>query len=172
MYFRLTQNLAKKIKETGPLQALDIHENPLADWSASLFTANRAQYVLLCNTATLYSCLFYGAGVNSDDRFIKTALQAIRETMEEDEALNQVYSEKIAPYTGEVYFGKAFNRSVTGSMNEQVNAAKFCLQDNDKAPYQVAERLNRNLLSYLGKEKNDYGYPRDAFLELCKGQAF
>ena len=170
MYFRLTQKLALKIKETDPLQTLDIHENPLADWSATLFTANRAQYVLLCNTATLYSCLFYGAGINSDDRFIRAAIEAIRESMEVNEFLNRVYREKIAPHTGNIFFGKALNRSATGSMNEQVNAAKFHLQDNEKAPYQVAELLNRNLLSYLGKKKKDYGHPRDAFLELCKGQ--
>ena len=37
MIFRLSQKLAKKLKE-GSLPSLPLDENPYADWSAHLFT--------------------------------------------------------------------------------------------------------------------------------------
>ena len=165
MHFRLTQKLAKKIKETGTLPALEAHQNPLADWTANLFTADRTQYVILCNTATMYTCLFYGAGVNNDDKFIKAALQAIRDAME-DEGLEQLYLDKIVPATGSIRFGKSLNRSVTGSVTEQINAAKARLEDPTQAPYQVAEmaplrRPGEGRLS--GKER---GKPLSVFRSL------
>jgi hypothetical protein len=48
MIFRLSQKLAKKLKE-GTLPPLPLDENPYADWSAHLFTADRTQYILLTN---------------------------------------------------------------------------------------------------------------------------
>ena len=123
--------------------------------------------MIVCNTATMYTCLFYGAGVNNDDKFIKAALHAIRDAMD-DEGLEQVYLDKIVPETGSIYFGKSLNRSVTGSVTEQVTAAKFYLEDPNRAPYQVAEMLNGNLLSYLGEKKGDYGKPKEAFHALCQ----
>ena len=49
MIFRLSQKLATKIKTVAP-RSLPLNSNPFADWSASVFTAARAQYV-----ATRYS---------------------------------------------------------------------------------------------------------------------
>lgn len=122
--------------------------------------------VIVCNTATLFSCLFYGAGVNTDDKFIKSALQAIRDTME-DEGLEDIYLGKIVPVTGSISFGKSLSRQVTGSVTEQINAAKSRLEDPTRAPHQVAALINDNLLSCLGETKRDYGHPREAFLQLC-----
>lgn len=59
MIVRLTEKLAKKIKESG-LVTLSANANPFADWSARVFTADRAQYILITNTATLYSRVIYG----------------------------------------------------------------------------------------------------------------
>ena len=46
MIFRLTQRLSSKIK-TGSLATLPLDENPWGDWSARLFTADRAQYIMV-----------------------------------------------------------------------------------------------------------------------------
>ena len=54
MIFRLSQKLNDKIK-AGPLPVLPLDDNPLADWSAHLFLADRMQYILLSNTKSLYS---------------------------------------------------------------------------------------------------------------------
>ena len=167
MHFRLTQKLAKKLKEPVSLQTLNAHQNLLADWTANLFTAARTQYVIVCNTATMFSCLFYGAGVSNDDKFIKAALQAIRDAMK-DEGLEEIYLDKIVPATRSIRFGKSLNRSVTGSVTEQVTAAKARLEDGDLAPYQAADQINNNLLSYLGEKQGDYGRPREVFHALCQ----
>jgi hypothetical protein len=54
MIFRLSQKLNAKIKG-GTLPTLPPDDNPFADWSAHLFLADRAQYILLSNTKSLYS---------------------------------------------------------------------------------------------------------------------
>ena len=55
-----------------------LDENPWADWSAHPFVAGRAQYLLLSNTASLYSTVIYGRGVTTDSHFIERALGGIR----------------------------------------------------------------------------------------------
>jgi hypothetical protein len=61
MILRLAEKLKTKIK-AGTLSPLPLDENPLADWSAQLFVADREQYILLTNTATLYSTVIFGKG--------------------------------------------------------------------------------------------------------------
>lgn len=46
MIFRLSRKLAAKLKE-GSLPSLPLDENPYADWSAHLFTADRTQYIII-----------------------------------------------------------------------------------------------------------------------------
>jgi uncharacterized protein DUF6933 len=45
--------LGKKI-HLAPARWLPADANPFADWSAHLFTAERVQYLMLTNTASLY----------------------------------------------------------------------------------------------------------------------
>jgi hypothetical protein len=52
MIFRLSQKLAKKLNE-GKLCEMPLDENPYADWSCHLFTADRTQYIIMSNTASL-----------------------------------------------------------------------------------------------------------------------
>jgi hypothetical protein len=59
MVFRLSQKLGKKLKE-GTLPSLPPDENPYADWSAHLFTADRTQYIIVTNTKSLYSVVMFG----------------------------------------------------------------------------------------------------------------
>jgi len=61
MIFRHFQKLRTKIK-VGRLKAMPLAETPYADWSAHLFVADRKQYVILSNTASMYSCVMYGTG--------------------------------------------------------------------------------------------------------------
>jgi hypothetical protein len=59
MIFRVSQKLNTKIK-AGKLDEMPLDENPYADWSAHLFMAGRVQYIILTNTASLYSCVMQG----------------------------------------------------------------------------------------------------------------
>lgn len=162
MIFRPSQNLNTKIK-AGPLAAAPLDENPYADWSAQLFTVNRVQYILLSNTASLYSTVMYGRGVTDHHEFITQALASIRDFMCDD-GLELIYRQFIEPAGGMVRFCKRLNRSVTASMNRLVAEAKACLAEDDLSPHDTAARLNGFLLSSLASEASPhYGTPGDAF---------
>jgi hypothetical protein len=162
MIFRLFQKLAKKIK-TAPTRAMPPDENPFADWSAHLFTAERAQYILLTNTASLYSTVMHGRGVADDGLFLRYGLSRICEFMSDD-GLEYVYQKFIAPDTGMVFFSKALNRSVTGSMNDLIVHAKLWLTVGELSPHDVSFKLNEMPMSALG-----YANPREIFNSLRIG---
>jgi hypothetical protein len=159
MIFRLSKKLAKKIKVPPPLlKSLD--PNPFADWSAHVFTVQRTQYLLLTNTATLYSTVLQGRGISDDRQFVDGALKAISELMEAD-GQEATFKRFVAPGMANVTFASALNRSVTGSMNDLVNAAHFYLAEGDHSVFDISLRLNDMPMSYL-----KYGRPRDAFLSI------
>lgn len=167
MILRLSQKLNKKIG-AGTLSTLPFDDNPYADWSCHLFTADRTQYILMSNTKSLYSCVMYGRGITNDSVFIDRALSTIREFMEDD-GQSFVYQRFIIPATGTVRFGKALNRSVTGSMNELVGAAQMYLDEGDMSPHDVGFKLNDILLSALATEESPgYGNPNEAFKRLAE----
>lgn len=160
MIVRLGSTLARKIKETG-LPPVGPCPNPFADWTARLFTAHHTQYILASNTATLYSTVFFGRGITDANQLIIRMLDSLRDIAEED-GFRSIYENSIAPETGEFSFSKAVNRSVTGSMNDLVFQARFCLQSDEISPFDVASRLNKTPMSYL-----KYEYPRDAFAHMA-----
>jgi len=167
MIFRLSQKLAKKIK-AGPLKPMPLDENPYADWSCHLFTVSRQQFILLSNTQSLYSCLLFGKGINSEARFAEQALNAIRGFMHSDGQMF-VYERFIAPASGSVNFARALNRSVIGSMNELIFHAKWCLEPGTLSPLEVSFEINDLLLSALASEASrGYGKPSEAFKKLAE----
>jgi hypothetical protein len=156
MIIRLGNTLAKKIKETGLASSLyDL--NPFADWTARLFTADRTQYILISNTASLYSVVIYGRSITDFDHLIHRFMDMLREVMEKD-GFRLIYEKQVAPQAARISFAKSLNRSVTGSMNELIFQAKLQLVEDDLSPYDVSFRLNDTPMSYL-----KYGNPREAF---------
>ncbi len=166
MILRLSQKLNTKMK-AGKLTEMSLDENPYADWSCHLFTADRTQYNIMSNTKSLYSCVMYGAGITDDSRFIDRVLSTIREFMEDD-GQSFAYQRFISPASGTISFAKALNRSVTGSMNDLVNHAKDWLAEDEISPHDVGFRFNDILLSSLARSKSDfYWKPREAFKQLA-----
>lgn len=166
MNFRLSQKLATKIK-AGTLKALPLHENPLADWSAHLFVADRTQYILLTNTKSLYSTVCYAKGITNDGTFIDRALGSIREFMEDD-GQAFAYQGLIAPATASIRFAKGFSRSVTGSMNDMIGHAAMWMIERELSPHDVGFKLNNIPFSCLtGADGKGYGRPRKVFQSLA-----
>ena len=164
MILRLSQKLNAKIK-AGGLAEMPLDQNPYADWSCHLFTANRAQYILLSNTASLYSCVMFGRGITDDCRFTERALSTIREFMEVD-GRSLVYQQFIASASATVHFAKSLNRSVTGMMSDHVRGAKFMLAD-EMSLHHVGFQLNQTPLSaLLDADGRKYASPREAFPRL------
>lgn len=163
MILRLSQKLATKLKVASKVCS-PLDPNPFADWSAHLFTADRAQYILITNTAALYSVITYGRGVTDDGQFLDAALTAMREYMVLD-GTEFIFRRFVVPSGREVCFSKALNRSVTGSMNDLVSCAKFQLVQREMSPFETASSLNEMPMSALG-----YKNPREAFKGLGVGQ--
>ena len=83
MILRLSQKLCIKVKE-GSLKAMPLDDNPFADWTATLFAADRTQYIMVSNTKSLYSTVLFAKGITNDSHLIMRALGSLREFMEED----------------------------------------------------------------------------------------
>lgn len=167
MILRLSQKLNDKIK-AGKLGVMPLDENPYGDWSCHLFTADRVQYIIMCNTASLYSCVMYGRGIPDDGTFIVRVLDTIRD-FTADDGQQFVYRRFIGPSSETVRFAKALNRSVTGSMNELIEEAKRYLLD-DMAPSEVGYRLNTiPLKALVDAERRKYASPKEVFKRLSEG---
>jgi hypothetical protein len=158
MIFRLSQKLVQKLK----INLAGCHpppSNPFADWSASLFSVQRAQYIILTNTSSLYSVVMLGRGFADQSRFVEAALKSIREFPIAD-GLESLYHQ-FAAALDTIEFSAALNRSVTGSMNDLMLNAKQWIGEQGDSPFDAAVGLNQMPMSALG-----YGNPRKAFKAL------
>jgi hypothetical protein len=175
MIFRLSTKLSAKLK-VALRDVLPADPDPFADWSGHVFTADRTQFLIVTNTASLYSTVFPGSGVSSDRQFIERALDSLREFMAED-GLSFIQQRFIAPASGdtqspetpfpeshfpEVQFSKALNRSVTGSMNDLIFHAKAWLTDGELSPHETAFKLNDIPFAAF-----QYRKPREVFTGLA-----
>ena len=99
----------------------------------------------------------YAKGIKSDSHFIERALNSIRDFMEDD-GLESVYLDLIAPASGRVSFAKALNRSVAGSMNDLIHCATAWLVEDELSPHDVGFKLNEIPFSSL-----KYANPKETF---------
>ena len=83
MIIRTSASLNKKI-HVAPASSLPLSSNRYSDWSARLFAAGRAQYIVVTNTSSLYSVLLHGRGITDDNIFIQQTLAAICEQLAEE----------------------------------------------------------------------------------------
>ena len=167
MIFRLSQPLNARVK-AGALAALPLHENPLLDWSAHLFPVGRSTFILVSNTASLLSAVVAGTGVTGVTSFRDRAFDGIRGCMT---ALgHEPLTRTLLADEGPVRFAKALNRSVSGSMNELVKCAEFCMSEGELTLPEVGDRLNDTLLSALASGgSHGYGKPNEAFRVMVGG---
>ena len=85
----------------------------------------------------------------------------------QDDGHETVYQRFIAPATARVRFAKALDRSVTSSMNQLVEFAKYGLAEGELSPHDVGFKLNDILLSAIAPNKTDkYGKPKEAFQQM------
>jgi hypothetical protein len=166
--FRLSQRLSEKLK-IRRLEQLPLDENPLVDWSAHVFLADRMQYILLSNTKSLLSALMPGEGITNDTIFCERALSRIRELLQAEDCDN-AFERFIQPASAPVLFAKALDRRVTGSMNDLINHATARLAEDELPLGEIDTGLNDTLLSILARSKSfSYGKPREAFKKLIAG---
>ncbi len=161
MIFRLTLKMAKKIG-MAPLPVIPYTNiiKPILDWNANLFTVQRIQYILLTNTASLYSMVMFGKGITDDKRFIQEGLSCIKEFMIMD-GNQSIYENHFKPENQNTYFSKTIDRRVLGSMNDLIFQSKFYLSEGRRSLFEVSSMLNETPMSYL-----KYSNPKDQFRKL------
>ena len=160
MVIRISAKLGKKI-DLRPDRVLPADPNPFSDWSAHLFTADRTQYILISNTASLYSMVMFGRGITDDCRFLDRVTGYMGEFLRADDH-GFIFERLIMPRLGRVSFSKALNRSVIGSMNDLVFQAQIDLIEGAMSPFDVSFRLNEVPMSYL-----EHVTPRASFQHLA-----
>ena len=160
MIIRLTARLGEKIGVCPP-ESLPPAKNPYADWSAHLFTVGHIQYLLITNTATLYSMVMPGKGITTQRTFLKGMSSHIERFLGE-QGHQVLYETYIALELAGVSFSKALNRAVTGSMKEFVLEAKWVLREGGITPHDVSSLLNEMPMSYIR-----YDSPMRAFSALA-----
>jgi hypothetical protein len=150
--------LARKL-HVATSKVLPLDGNPFADWSAHLFYADRTQYILVTNTASLYSAVMYGKGITTDSDLIRRMLTLLGEVMSDD-GFRFMFERLVAPSSSHVAFSKTLDRAVTGSMNELVYQARGYLIEDQLAPYDTTFRLNQIPMGQL-----KYALPKETFAQ-------
>jgi hypothetical protein len=106
--------------------------NPLSDWCAHEFQVSRWRYLIFCNTASLYPVVTEARGVTDEDTLIRRLLAALRLNLA-DGPHAFAYERWIAPGGDEVQWAPIPDRSVLGSINDLIFAAKWGLRDGMSA---------------------------------------
>ncbi|ABC76924.1 DUF6933 domain-containing protein [Syntrophus aciditrophicus] len=153
--------MARKIGVT-PSLALpsDKEKNALIYWSANLFKAKHTQYMILRNTASLYSMVMYGRGITNEKQFVQETLSTMKEFITLDG--NEMFFNMINELEDKnVLLSKMTDRRVTGSINNLIFQTKFHLLHDRKSSLEAPFRLNESSMSYLS-----YKSPKDEFLKL------
>jgi len=159
MILRVSGKLGKKIGG-HPTKSLPLHDNPYLDWSGHLFQVQRVQHIMLTNTASLYSLLFLGRGITSQEEYVDCVRRELR-TFLEQAGYASIHAKHIAPHDGPVLFSKALNRSVIGSMNNMILIATTHLERHGMTLREAAHYINRMPMFSL-----DEYYPYKAFTDL------
>jgi len=147
MILRLSATLSKKIKRAVK-GWLPLDFNPYADWTLRLFTVERRHYILITNSAFLYSMVISGKGINSEATLLLQFRNSLEDFLRSD-GHGSVYDRLIAPAMSDVIFSKALNKAVTGSMNDFVRHAEYALIEKNATLQALSQALNTIPMSYL-----------------------
>jgi hypothetical protein len=162
MIIRFSKMLSEKI-HTPNLPTAPMAENPYLDWHATLFRAQRNQYIMVSNSKSLFSIFMHGAGITDFNKFYKRMGDSIKDTMH-DIGADLIYQRIIAPNAGSIRLAKAQDRRIIGSMNEQVFFAKTILYEEEISPFDLSLRVNEFILSAI-----KYATPKEAFWAMKTG---
>ncbi|NLV44324.1 MAG: hypothetical protein GXY07_07470 [Candidatus Hydrogenedentes bacterium] len=163
MLIHITQKLQQKL-HVPTVTAFPMAGQPHQRWYANLFRANRQQYMLTTNAATLYTVVFYGRGVKDDVTYGQAFKEALEQQLLSDN-MGGVYQGLIAPCIENLVFVKTADRSVLGSMNDMVRMLILHLEQRDSPAHLV--RLG-TFLNETPFKTLHWKYPREAFVEFLQ----
>ena len=163
MILRLTTELGRKIGVT-PQQRLPADPNPFADWSVRVFRVDRHPYVIVTNTASLYSMLMPGEGIKGEAAFL-SRLKGTMERFLKEDGLAAVFEEFVAPSASRILYSKALDRGVTGSMNDCVKSAEWGLLEMGMSLDDISRQLNGTPSTYIRLDST-HEFPQRNFRRL------
>jgi hypothetical protein len=158
LVFRCTDKVTQKIN--GYRNDDSEVSHPFLDWTIHLFRANRVQYLIYTNTASLLSFVSYGSGITDDTALIKDAISTIRDGLKSAGLIGR-YEKYIGPSVGAVVFTKTNSRVVLGSMNDLIHSAKWLIENRDHSPFSVSMEINQMPMKAI-----KYDSPLESFKKL------
>lgn len=160
MIFHLTRAAAEILGISVP-ETVPTAGDPYLDWQVHRLRMKREPCFMISNTASLYTVVIPGMGLNGAEDFRRRALVHLREYLFADG--NGFFFERfMAPHTGTVRFSRAANRRVLSAMN--ILARDATLYESMTAPSltELSDSLNETPLSVIGHD-----IPRDVFRSLA-----
>jgi hypothetical protein len=163
MIIRFSKKLSEKIKESD-LPVVPPADNPYLDWHAHVFRHQRAQYIMVSNSKSLFSIFIHGSGVTDFQKFFGRMSDTLRDTLH-DLGADLIYQRIIALDIGSIRLAKAQDKRIIGSMNEHIGLALAILDEEEISPYDLSFRINEQILTII-----KYASPKEAFLGLNMNQ--
>lgn len=160
MTIRPTKMLARRLRLGVVPDGMPVVTNRVADWCAHEFMVSRWVFLIFCNTASLYPVLTEARGVTDDDALSRRLAETLRLNLA-DGPHAFAYGRWIAPATAVVEWAAIPDRSVLGSINDLIFAAKWGLRDG-MSPLELSRRLAQTPLSILGMNSPERVFPKIA----------
>ncbi len=123
--------------------------NRVADWCAHEFRVSRHRYLIFCNTASLYPVVMMSTRV-TDGPKLAARLMGGLQTCLRGGALEAQFQTRILVEEPVIQWAPIPGRSVLGSINELVFAAKIGLESRDYGPEELSRWLAKTPMMALG----------------------
>ncbi|SDR80329.1 hypothetical protein [Opitutus sp. GAS368] len=145
---RPTQMLARRLG-IGVPAAAPVVTNRVADWYAHEFRVARQRYLLFCNTASVYPVVMMAGGV-TDGLSLAERLMGGLQTCLRGGELEAQFQRRILIERPVIQWAPIPGKSVLGSINELVFAAKLGLESQDYGPAGLSRWLAETPMKILG----------------------
>lgn len=164
LVLRPTNVLARRLGVAVPAVPPLDHDR-VADWCVHEFRLRGLRVLAFFQTATLYPLLTSGRAVTDDPtltrRFVEAAAVSLRDT-----EFEFLLRSRILPAASEIAWAPIPSRSVLGSMNDLIYAARVHLGEDADAPAVAALKLAETPLSILNMNS-----PQRALRAVALGRA-
>lgn len=164
LVLRPTKVLARRLSLSLPSTAPPGHDR-VADWCVHEFRLRDLRVLAFFQTATLHPLLTSGRGVTDDTTLIRRFVEAATASLRDTE-FEFLLRSRILPATSEIVWAPIPSRSVLGSMNDLIFAARYHLDERGEVPAVVAMKLAETPLSILNMNS-----PQRALRAVAAGEA-